>query len=67
VKPDPEKVKQSGLFQVEGIQYYFLPQTTDRSIVDEYVKSNDCDSFNMARRMIKYEGLLVGWIPTVRA
>ncbi len=32
----------------------------DRSLVDEWIKSHDRDSFLMARRLIQQEGLLVG-------
>lgn len=46
--------------QVEGIGFDFIPNTCVRSFVDEWVKTNDQESFDMARRLIKEEGLLVG-------
>lgn len=47
-------------YQVEGIGYDFIPEVLDNKLVDEYVKVNDQDSFTLARRLIKDEGLLVG-------
>lgn len=46
--------------QVEGIGYDFLPTVLDRSVVDQWYKSNDNDSFSYARRLIAEEGLLCG-------
>jgi cystathionine beta-synthase/cysteine synthase A len=47
-------------YYVEGIGYDFFPEVFDPSIVDEWVKTDDKESFLMARRIIKEEGLLVG-------
>ncbi len=47
-------------YKVEGIGYDFIPDVLDRSLVDEWVKTNDRDSFVMARKLIRQEGLLVG-------
>lgn len=45
---------------VEGIGYDFIPDVLDRSLVDEWIKTDDEVSFKMARRLIKEEGLMVG-------
>jgi len=47
-------------YHVEGIGYDFFPDVLDNSFVDEYVKTEDEESFLMARRLIKEEGLLCG-------
>ncbi|HVL38916.1 MAG TPA: pyridoxal-phosphate dependent enzyme, partial [Fimbriimonadaceae bacterium] len=47
-------------YKVEGIGYDFFPDVLDNSVVDEYVKTRDAESFALARRLIREEGLLVG-------
>jgi cystathionine beta-synthase len=47
-------------YKVEGIGYDFIPDVLDRSLVDRWVKSNDRESFRVARQLIRQEGLLVG-------
>jgi cystathionine beta-synthase len=47
-------------YLVEGIGYDHFPGTFDPSIVDHFVKVDDKNSFETARRLIKEEGLLVG-------
>ncbi len=47
-------------YLVEGIGYDFFPDVLDNTLIDAYVKTNDRDSFNTARRLIREEGLLVG-------
>ena len=47
-------------YKVEGIGYDFIPDVLDRGVVDEWIKTEDRESFLMARRLIRQEGLLCG-------
>lgn len=49
-----------GSYKVEGIGYDFVPDVLDPSLVDEWVKTEDRESFLLARRLIRREGLLCG-------
>ena len=49
-----------GTYKVEGIGYDFIPDVLHRDLVDEWVKTEDRESFLMARRLIRQEGLLCG-------
>eukprot|EP00922_Rhytidocystis_sp_ex-Travisia-forbesii_P046524 GHVS01069343.1.p1 GENE.GHVS01069343.1~~GHVS01069343.1.p1 ORF type:complete len:573 (+),score=117.25 GHVS01069343.1:104-1822(+) len=52
--------KRNESYFVEGIGYDFIPSTLDRSVVDKWVKSDDEESFRLARDLIRLEGLLCG-------
>ncbi|XP_053312796.1 cystathionine beta-synthase isoform X2 [Spea bombifrons] len=59
---EPEELNQTDKtgYEVEGIGYDFIPTVLDRSVVDRWFKTNDEDSFSMARMLIREEGLLCG-------
>jgi len=47
-------------YLVEGIGYDFFPDVLDNHLIDSYIKTNDKNSFKLARQLIREEGLLVG-------
>jgi cystathionine beta-synthase len=63
VGADPEGSIFSGdvhPYLTEGIGEDFWPETFDPSLVDRYVRVSDRDAFQMARRVTREEGILVG-------
>src|SRR5437867_1858998 len=64
VGADPEGSVYSGdtphPYLVEGIGKDSFPETFDPSVVDEYVRVSDRDSFLTARRLARTEGILGG-------
>jgi cystathionine beta-synthase len=64
VGADPEGSIYSGdtprSYAVEGIGMNYLPETVDLKVIDEMVRVSDRESFLMARRIAREEGLLVG-------
>ncbi|RYG31860.1 pyridoxal-phosphate dependent enzyme, partial [bacterium] len=48
------------LYMVEGIGYDFFPRSLDRSVVDEWVKTDDPTAFALALRLVREEAMLVG-------
>ena len=45
---------------MEGIGYEFQPTVLGYDAIDMWVRTDDEESFAMARRLIRSEGLLVG-------
>ena len=58
---EPESLNNSTEgYLVEGIGYDFIPDVLNRKYVDDWIKTDDAESFKLARRIIREEGILVG-------
>ena len=55
--PDEDSIHQ---YFVEGVGEDFYPETVDLELIDRFVMIDDATSFEMARRLAREEGLLVG-------
>jgi len=52
--------EEMGSHKIQGIGAGFIPEILDTRIIDEIIKVDDNSAFEMARRVAKEEGLLVG-------
>lgn len=65
VAVEPEKSPvlsggEPGSHKIQGIGAGFVPDIYDSSVVDEIIKISDEEAFEIAKRMAKEEGILVG-------
>ncbi|XP_053971253.1 cystathionine beta-synthase [Hylaeus volcanicus] len=56
----PELQDDADFYEVEGIGYDFIPTVLDHNVIDRWIKTEDCESLNAARMLIRQEGLLCG-------
>ncbi len=63
VEPDASPVLsggEKGPHKIQGIGAGFVPEVLNTNIYDEVIRVKDDEAFEIARRMAKEEGLLVG-------
>ncbi|MGE5627382.1 MAG: PLP-dependent cysteine synthase family protein [Solirubrobacterales bacterium] len=51
---------EEGCYSIEGIGNNFIPITLDMDLVDEVIKVNDMEAFDMVKELAKREGLILG-------
>jgi cystathionine beta-synthase len=59
----PDEINVGGVrlnYEVEGIGYDFIPTVCERKYIDQWYKTDDKATFQMARRLIRDEGILCG-------
>jgi cystathionine beta-synthase len=59
-QPESLNDHQEPYYEVGGVGHEFSPTMLDYSVIDKWVKVSDEDSFVMARKLIRDEGILCG-------
>ena len=49
-----------GCYDIEGIGNNFIPGTLDTTLIDDYIKVNDKEAYDMVNKLARLEGLIVG-------